>query len=226
MKLKTLWITIISLFICASILGVILYESRELNKNLSSISQSKEELSQSDFESDDRIEKNSTNVDKVDNEDSFNNDINSIESFTDLDFVQKVKKQEKGKLLEIKVENEEGQPVYQIKLQKGTTEWEGIFDANTKKLLNVEQEEEYDSRTVKLSSIHLSPKKVIALAKKKVGGIPISWQLEQGRINDIPIYTIELVKNVSGQLEEIEVQVNSETGKILSIEKELEEIAD
>ncbi|CAM4018475.1 PepSY domain-containing protein [Catellicoccus marimammalium] len=223
MKLKTLWITIISLFICAGILGVILYESRELNKNLSAIRQSKKALNDSSLSSNSEIRDDSQSIDETS---ILKNEVRSIEPYTDLDFIKKIKEQEKGELLEVKVEYEGNQPVYQIKLQKRAAEWEGIFNAQTKKLLYTEQEEEYDNRTMNFSSIRLNPKKAISFAKKKVGGIPTSWQLELEQIGEPPIYTIDLKRMEDGKIEEAEVKIDSGTGKVISVEKELDEIDD
>ncbi len=112
-----------------------------------------------------------------------------------------------ARVTEVEQDYEKGTKVYEVKLYKGTKEYELTYRASDGKLIAYGWEEEVVKRSNKALLSKAACKK---LAKKKVPGASVVW-MERDDDDGIEIYEVEMKK---GSVK-YELKYHGRTGKLL-----------
>ncbi len=127
-----------------------------------------------------------------------------------------LKKVKNAVVTELDKDYEKGRIVYEVKLVKGTKEYEITYRASDGKMISYSWEENKIDKTS--TKKIMSKSKIKKLAKKKVKGASIV-SVEKKRDDGIYVYKVKMKKNNT----KYSLEYHARTGKLLEYERELVE---
>lgn len=120
-----------------------------------------------------------------------------------------------GVIEDIELDNHNGQPVYEVEIDKDQKDYDLYIDGTTAKINKVEEKDNDDINTVNISdSSFITEKEAIELAKKKIDGelIEIEFDEDDGRY----VYNMEF-RTATG---EVEITIDAKTKDVLEFEND------